>query len=754
MAYPTVTVHHKKYPHTSVMCSPYLCDNTGTLDCAADLEDLKAYLSNVGEIFFPEGTYLISANLVIPVGMVLRGPKAILSVAAGCTLTINSALLDDAPSFVTAATGAVVFAATSVLRSSRFDGLANLIDSLSGSNGITIIVDESESLSADLTIASNISLKINKGAVLTVANTKTITINGPFEAGLYQVFNDQNTDYDGVVFGSGAVEYVRPEWWAVNTTPGTTGMGAAIQCADNAASGTDQITPVAKVKFLGTTYLFDATVNKSCFTAWEGAQSYTFAVHGSGTRFLNGQAASMIKMYGTSGYLYTGYSCRFSDIYCHNDDATYPDAVALDIYLVRQLIFENMMIINFGVGLGFNACGEVYGFRVFSECAFGIYSLLGADYCFIQCFLGGDNGTSNLGYSGLGDGSITFDQCRFQMNKDGWGGQFVASWGLQFSNCIADGNTLGGLWFVNCTDVSSNNLRAFNNGAQGTYIPAIQITATTYEIDSVNATTDRIIFAADTTLATLSPVEFTTTDTLPAGLSTGRTYWLYRLVAFTEYKVCDTLDDARDGSGIDITDVGTGTHTVKTISQGFNFTGGCLYDESYPQSADRKQYYGFIFNNDGGIIQGVTLNGIDMSRCYDPYVIIDDAPVNFNILGCLGVAHSYVPSTISAMGYCVTPQLIEYAATVAVDMSLGSYAVIDCAANAAITINVPTGFSGWQFLYLDIIKAANTLTITWGAGIKAVAATTAVTASKRVIFTFIFDGTDFRLLGTPIETAL
>ena len=153
MAYQTVTVHHKKYPWTSVMASPYSCDNTGILNCAAKLEDLKAYLSNVGEIFFPEGTYLISDNLTIPTGMIIRGPKAVINIAAGKTLTLNGPTFDDIPSF-------------------------------------------------------------------TISNTASLVINGPFNPNLRQIFTDLNVDNDGVIFGSGAVIVVRPEWFD-NTTSAT-----------------------------------------------------------------------------------------------------------------------------------------------------------------------------------------------------------------------------------------------------------------------------------------------------------------------------------------------------------------------------------------------------------------------------------------------------------------------------------------------------------------------------------------------------
>jgi hypothetical protein len=105
------------------------------------------------------------------------------------------------------------------------------------------------SISADLTIPANITLKVSRGAFLGIATTKTLTINGTFDAGLYQVFSC--TDSGKVVFATGSVKEVYPEWWATNTTPGTTDMSAAI----NAAIATGQ-----KV-FLGGLYAVDSCIN-------------------------------------------------------------------------------------------------------------------------------------------------------------------------------------------------------------------------------------------------------------------------------------------------------------------------------------------------------------------------------------------------------------------------------------------------------------------------------------------------------------
>lgn len=77
-------------------------------------------------------------------------------------------------------------------------------------------------ISVDLTVPSNITLKPERGAILSIATTKTLTINGGFEAGPYQVFSCTGTGK--VVFAS--VKEVAPEWWGF-----TTDAAAAITAA-------------------------------------------------------------------------------------------------------------------------------------------------------------------------------------------------------------------------------------------------------------------------------------------------------------------------------------------------------------------------------------------------------------------------------------------------------------------------------------------------------------------------------------------
>jgi hypothetical protein len=114
--------------------------------------------------------------------------------------------------------------------------LQNAITSVGGSQTLLRIPAGTWSIGANFTIPANVTLKPERGAILSIANEVTLSINGGLDAGLYQIFSCTATGK--VVFGSGAVKEVYPEWWATNTTQGTTDMTAAIQAAINSMPGT------------------------------------------------------------------------------------------------------------------------------------------------------------------------------------------------------------------------------------------------------------------------------------------------------------------------------------------------------------------------------------------------------------------------------------------------------------------------------------------------------------------------------------
>jgi hypothetical protein len=81
------------------------------------------------------------------------------------------------------------------------------------------------------------------------------------------------------------------------------------------------------------------------------------------------------------------------------------------------------------------------------------------------------------------------------------------------------------------------------------------------------AATDVITYASAIAQTVYVAVTFTTTGTLPAGLSLATTYFLITTGATTA-KVATTLANAIAGTAIDITDAGTGVHTINSVNMG------------------------------------------------------------------------------------------------------------------------------------------------------------------------------------------
>jgi len=86
--------------------------------------------------------------------------------------------------------------------------------------GKTIVVAEPITCGAVI-IPSTIALEVKNGG--SIAVTTSLTINGSFSAGLYQVFSGAGS----VVFGA-IVTAVYPEWWGVDGTDDTVAVSAAI----------------------------------------------------------------------------------------------------------------------------------------------------------------------------------------------------------------------------------------------------------------------------------------------------------------------------------------------------------------------------------------------------------------------------------------------------------------------------------------------------------------------------------------------
>ena len=130
--------------------------------------------------------------------------------------------------------------------------LQDAITAIGSNNVILRVPAGTHVISSDLTIPANIILRPERGVILSVATTKTLTINGFLEAGCCQVFSCTGTGK--VLFGPGAVKEIYTEWWG----------GSANNSTKNDAAMASAITSLSlhggAIKLNSGTYLFDAEV--------------------------------------------------------------------------------------------------------------------------------------------------------------------------------------------------------------------------------------------------------------------------------------------------------------------------------------------------------------------------------------------------------------------------------------------------------------------------------------------------------------
>lgn len=111
---------------------------------------------------------------------------------------------------------------------------------------------------------------------------------------------------------------------------------------------------------------------------------------------------------------------------------------------------------------------------------------------------------------------------------------------------------------VQCVDIFSVPGVAFPN--QEMSYMGVDLLSYTSRTFTANAGTD-VITASAAVFQTGQAVRVSSSGTLPAGLSAGTTYYIISVSGAT-YKLATTINNALAGTAVDITDAGTGTHSI------------------------------------------------------------------------------------------------------------------------------------------------------------------------------------------------
>ena len=154
-------------------------------------------------------------------------PKETYSDVAGATPNANPVVLDSRGEATVFASGLykyvlkdsddVTLWTLDNIRGSDFNDISYAGDDIeaaitaAGSTSTTILVDQATALTGNLTVPATVLLWVVPGGIITIPNTYRITINGQLTAGKYQIFNDENTDNDGVILTNTAEVWL--EWF-------------------------------------------------------------------------------------------------------------------------------------------------------------------------------------------------------------------------------------------------------------------------------------------------------------------------------------------------------------------------------------------------------------------------------------------------------------------------------------------------------------------------------------------------------------
>ena len=89
-----------------------------------------------------------------------------------------------------------------------YNDLADCVAIIAANKG-TIFITNQQAVTDNLTVLATIGLKIIQGGSFNVSAGKTLTINGPIDAGAYLIFEGAGD----VVLGPHAIASPFPEWW-------------------------------------------------------------------------------------------------------------------------------------------------------------------------------------------------------------------------------------------------------------------------------------------------------------------------------------------------------------------------------------------------------------------------------------------------------------------------------------------------------------------------------------------------------------
>lgn len=185
----------------------------------------------------------------------------------------------------------------------------------------------------------------------------------------------------------------------------------------------------------------------------------------------------------------------------------------------------------------------------------------------------------------------------------------------------------------------------------------IAVSATeTFATTDVNITTDQITVTND--IPTATEIRFSSTGALPAPLVSGTIYYAIRIDA-THIKVATNPVNAAAGTAIDLTDVGSGTHTLDIGSGSSQADRQAIIDrvEQLIESITRDFFYSkaFVIYRDGNgkdrLFPGLTPDILTISEIKISGVVLDSSWYAYNKVSVYLDPEAATASELSELTY-------------------------------------------------------------------------------------------------------
>jgi len=281
---------------------------------------------------------------------------------------------------------------------------------------INNLITGTYTISADKTVTTDLGY-IPKGVVYSVATGKTLTLNGTFSAGAYQIFAGA-----GTVTLSTNVPQVCVDWFGTNTTPGTTDMITAINAATNSIT-------TGEVRFLGNIYAVSATILSSTALhpiKFKGTGKIE-ATGGTRIKWIGGNSDSIIEL---NSFM------QMEDMYIYNGNAA-TGLIGIDMLgdsgqSKAEISLYNVHVKNCAVNYAFEYSYYVrfYGcMSSYGDIGFDLRTHAN-DITFIGCRVSTDvigitneNGTASRGVRWIGDSiesTAAYGIKTLQASTQGW----------------------------------------------------------------------------------------------------------------------------------------------------------------------------------------------------------------------------------------------------------------------------------------------------------------------------------------------